>query len=217
MLPTTPSLHPSFLPLSLPSAFPPISYGVMLLKKGNRRLLNKQALAGRRCEVPRKKPSVVSGDGSCGHQLLFFVTWLSPAPSGAPSYSCSHYTHRPHQPPSLIVWLPPRLPHLRSSHPHCFNRTQTHSIFVCTHTTNLCVHNLYQTCSNSPRSYLYTLRTTNFLCTSDTVTAAHTTPTYFQKMCYEKEKKIKKKRKSMHIDCFPGDRTMSQSLPFPLL
>lgn len=111
------------------------------------------------------------------------MTWPSPAPSGAPS-SCSRYTHRPHQPASLPppwlaasythspLFLTPTLPlpHIHSLH-----------LGVCTHTTNLCVHNLYQTCSNSTRSYLYTLRTTNFLCTPHTATTLYTPATYFVK------------------------------------
>lgn len=120
--------------------------------------------------------------GGCGHQLRFFVTWPSPAPSGAPS-SCSRYPYPPQQPPSFppslaasYTSLPPfltptlPLPYIASLH-----------LRVCTHTTNLCVHNLYPTCSNSTRSYLYTLRTTNF-CVQPTPSLAYTMATYFAKI-----------------------------------
>lgn len=94
---------------------------------------------------------------------------VSPAPSSAPS-SCSRPAtpaiHTSLRPSSLVgcaaaassyTSLPPFLtptrqqPYIDSLH-----------LRVCTHTTNRCGHNLYPTCSNSTRSYLYTLRTTNF-------------------------------------------------------
>lgn len=177
---------------SNPSPLPPpqsLSFPLLTLRSDHipNATLTKHRPGWRRWEGIGKQgqqdsPALNMG-GGCGHQLRFFVTWPSPAPSGAPS-SCSRYPyHPPQQPPSL----PPSLAASYTSSPPFLTPTlplpyiASLHLRVCTHTTNLCVHNLYPTCSNSTRSYLYTLRTTIF-CVQPIPSPAYTIATYFAKI-----------------------------------